>query len=93
MLVHIIGADDVIVSLVELLLVRPCQVSAISSTEFEVVHPRNPFWDAKAPESEGENVHHFWHVSNISHANQRDGSTYPEVCCQIRRYECLNVTV
>lgn len=43
MLVHIIGADDVVVSLVELLLVRPCQMSAILSTESEVLHLRNLF--------------------------------------------------
>lgn len=49
-LVHIIGADDVVVSLVKLLLVRPCHVSAIPSTESEEVHPRSLFGDPKAPE-------------------------------------------
>lgn len=37
-LVNVIGADDIVVSLVELLLVRPCSASAIPSTESEAAH-------------------------------------------------------
>lgn len=41
-LVNVIGADDVVVSLVELFLVRPCSASAIPSTESAAVHLGTP---------------------------------------------------
>lgn len=48
-LVNVIRPDDIVISLVELSLVRPCKVSAMTSTESEAVRQREPFRNAQAP--------------------------------------------
>lgn len=48
-LVSVVGSDHVVVSLVELLLVRPCNVSVTSSKESEALRLWNRFGNVKAP--------------------------------------------
>lgn len=48
-LVNVIGPDDIVISLVELSLVRPCKVSAMTCTESEAVRQRESFRNAQAP--------------------------------------------
>lgn len=83
-LVHIVGPDDVVIPLVELLLVRPCDMSAIRSMSLRRCTQETPSGKHKLLDRSVRGTYTTFGMSALFVIQiQGNGSTYPEVCCKV----------